>query len=283
MTLSRPLILEKSRTKDVSLTPTERFFKPVIVIGAPCSRADAELIGCEWLFDAQGNAHHFEGSVKATAELSTAAVTLRGVTVSTDFKAEKIVHFRLARVEKVGLEVQMRIHLTEHSPEDLVPLLAFLSTLNKEEFVLEITSAQMQLEPAKPVKDTISKRKPTRDADGMPVPMESGEYDANLATGVPFSNKHVVATVASLEVRGGYIAGWHFRVTGKVARASGEPLSVKSEVYASESEAIEHAALAAHAFGLGILPDATGPTEASVRAAVEWLAERCPKPAGVTQ
>jgi len=237
MNLLKPLALPDANTSDVSLVPTKKFFKMVLVIEAPCTPDQADLLGLGWLFDQASNPREFGGTVKAVGELPQAEITLAAKTIpALSIRTERVAHVSMARIEKHGMILTARIHLPELKAKKLVELLEFLSTINKESFELVITPAQRTIFEGGAFE---------KDENGLPLPNAEGMYDANLATLKPYDNKFVVATLATLEVPGGFIGGWNCRISGKLPKNEGEALHRDRELFGAESLALEAAAKSA--------------------------------------
>ncbi len=204
-------------------------FQPLIL--AEATTVSVNMV----LFDPAGNARAFEGAYRPTGELSGAVVTLAGKsTTPIRLASEKVAHFALQRQEKKGMTVQVRIHLKEGEPDELLPLLHFLNTLNKSNFEATIEDAQIPLgtQPANPSGDR---------PDEMPVPDEAGLYPTTRVTRRPFSHKKLKAELQQLTVEDGWIAGWSMMANFEKPSNGGEALSVRSTVFASEAEALENA------------------------------------------
>ncbi len=237
MNLFQALILPEATTVSVNMVPTKKFFKAVLLIEAPISVEQAGLLHCEFLFDAAGNARAFEGAYRPSGDLSGAVVTVSGKsTAAVVLKTEKVAHFALQREEKKGMTVTVRIHLKEGEPEELLPLLQFLNTLNKGTFEAKIEDSQIPL---------IRTEGDGKDDPNVtyPQPDESGLYSVSRATVRPFGHKKpaLKAELQLMTLEDGFISGWMIQAGFEKPSAGGEALLTRSTVFASEREAFEHA------------------------------------------
>jgi hypothetical protein len=244
MKLHKPLVLESAKTADVSLTPTKKFFKPVLVLDAPLTIEAAALLECAYLFDGAGNPHHFEGHHKLEGELSGALVDIKGqVTDPVSLKSEKVAHIACYRAEKKGMRVHLRIHLPEDEAK-LVELLHFLASLNKDGFTATVTDQQGTL-----IGVLVDDQQPRDDGTfRYPVPNAKGEYPIEAAAKQPFTNKSLDIRLYSILIEEGlYLRGWMVNWKNKVAREV--PLSQDAGAgYADSQSAFRSAAIEAHRF-----------------------------------
>lgn len=239
MKLLKPLVLADATTTDVSLVPTKKFFKMVLVIEAPCTAEQADILGMGWLFDQGANPREFGGNVKAVGEEANAEITLTGkATAGVTILTERVAHISMARIEKTGMILAARIHLPEVKPKKLVELLEFLSTMNKTPFELIVTPAQRSMDfGGAPASSEFGK-----DENGLPLPNAQGMYDVMAASVRNFTDdKFVVAAIATIEIEGGFIGGWNCRINGKLPMNEGEALHRDREVFGAESEALQAA------------------------------------------
>lgn len=271
MNLQSPLVLTGAKTEGVDLTPTKRFFKPVLVIAAPLSIEDARTLDCDYLFDDGGNARPFEGTHKLAGELANAHITLHGeVSGDVTFKTEKIAHMGCFREEKTGMKLQMRAHLPEDEAA-LIELLHFLSKLNKDGFTLTIAPGQRTL-PGVLGDDMPSPgpglfKFPQADLDGF--------YPVALAAKMPLKNKNCEAYIAVMEVEDGeWISSWS--VNWKKRDVGGNDLRTDSEIYPERPAALEAAARSAWTFLLALQPHAAKEI-GDHEAAIAWAQTLSPR------
>jgi hypothetical protein len=244
MQLHRPLVLESAKTADVSLTPTKKFFKPVLVLDAPLTIECAALLECAYLFDGAGNPHHFEGHHKLEGELSGAIVDIAGkVTTPVTLTTEKVAHVACYRAEKKGMRVQLRIHLPEDEAK-LVELLHFLASLNKEGFTATVTPAQGTLI------GVLAGTEPPREDETFRYPVadrSTSEFPIQAAAKQPFTSKNLEMRLYSMEIAEDlYISGWSLNWKKKVA--GGSPLVANKKLHPNSREAFREAAIEAHQF-----------------------------------
>lgn len=235
MNLHMPLILTDCKTIDVSMTPTKRFFKPVLQFAAPIDPERAELLGAAHLFDAAGNPRQFDGTYKVHGELAAPNLELKPKKgPAASIKTEKVAHFSFSREEKKGMRLTMRVHLPEDETQ-LLALLNMLATLNKEGFTLTVIDAQRSLIEKPRQEPVAGDQKYT-----PPVHDQHGNYDATAAVSRPFDEGPIKAKILTLDVDGGFIFGWEFKAALKAeAIAKGQVLNTDCIVFNAESSARE--------------------------------------------
>lgn len=242
MNLLLPLTLEEATTEMVNMVPTKEFFKPVLVITAPLDRSGAELLGCDYLFDPAGNPVKFDGTHKLQGELPGAAISLGGRLVDVYTAASEAVrHFACYVLEKKGLRVRVRIHLPELAEDNLLRLLSFLTTLNKEAFTLTVTPAQ------KTLVDMLVNTEQAATAE-QKVELEASHL--HYGDG----NSKLVAMVAIAETAGGFHYGWFGRWNGKQKLEGKQELVRLQELQASEMAARDAALASLLKFAAEIMP-----------------------------
>jgi hypothetical protein len=255
MNLIRPLIMDDANTEDLSMVPTKEFFKPVLVMVAPLTPENAQLLKCEYLFDHAGNPHEFEGTHKLAGELSGALITLAGKVVEpAEFTTEKVAHLGIFRSEKKGMRVRMRAHLPEIGEADLIKLFRFLSTLNKQGYQLSVSDAQLGL-------DLQGKGTGGRDdpAHRWPVAGAGGAYSLEKCSRSPFSVKKpkLIADVLTIQVEDDqFLGAWSCEAHFKTAAYNGGRIpNIRDVVYSSRQAAIAAAVRDLWEFHRSILVD----------------------------
>jgi len=219
----KPLDLEDAATADVNLVPTKKFFKPVIVITCPLSRDAAKALECDYLFDKAGNVHTFEGSHQLSGELSGPDLTfVSQISGSVTIKTEKVVHFSMSRIEKVGLQLRFRSHIPEDKEDELIELLRFLAKLNKEKFTVTIIPRQGALVEVL----TDGTAKDATDTTEHPFRIHIGKRPA------------IIGSVWVKKDGDEYLGGWEVKCIGlKGSPADGKPIAHDSRKFPTEAEA----------------------------------------------
>ena len=243
MNLFRPLELAKASTERLEFVPTKKFFKPVLVITAPVTLEEGELLRCEYLWNDKGLPRDFDGSHKLTGELPGAKLSLCGESRSEVIDTEKVAHFTLFRQD--GMRLRLRAHLPEN--EQLLELLSFLSELNKDGFKLVVRDAQVSLLGENAGGDSSGERQSP--PERYPEPDLNGFFDPKDAVARPFSNKKLKCTIYTLETKDGFLFGWSLNASAmKDAKTGGRDLNTSHATLPSESQAREHAVAEALAF-----------------------------------
>lgn len=225
MKLMQPFTIEDVATGEVSLVPTKKFFKPVLVLVAPLTIEGAAVLECSYLFDPSGNPYPFEGSHKLSGAVSGAVLTFTSkISGSVEIATEKVVHFALSIAEKQGMELQFRAHLPE-SEEKLIELLHFLAKLNKEKFGVIVSPRQVSVFeiPGDAAVDRSAAR----------------EWPFNILSG---RSSAISGAVRVLEVEGLWIGGWECKAHGlKTPKAGGVQLTRDRPAFQAEAEALKWA------------------------------------------
>lgn len=263
MNLHAPLLLAEAKLLDVGLTPTSRFFKPVLHFQAPCDRDQAAQLGCEFLFDKHNNPIAFDGQHRPHGELPGAMVSL-GVTTTILLQSEKVAHFAFQRIEKKGLVVQCRIHISED--QDLHKLLDFLADINKQPMLVTIKDAQIS------ILETVQ-------TEGWPAADSNGNYDERRAKLNTFSKGKLKAYIRELQLgEDSYIASWSIAADLKSGQiADGEVLDKTRQVFDNAIDARRKAAASLLESGAGILKlDLTAAETKAVGFLQEWCEEHAP-------
>ncbi len=218
------LSLSEATTENVSLVPTQKYFKPVLVITAPMNQDTSKLIGADWAFDQFGNPQNFEGTIKLNVELPRASLILAGkVSGSLKVVTEAVKHFSVFRQEKAGMRVKIRCHLAEDK-DQLASLLDFLSRLNKEAYSVEISPETLFT------------------AGSEAVPQTAGAVVHPFK--IPMGRKTACeGNIMTMPTGGGYISAWEFKGVGlTLTPAGGRQANDASHVHHSEKMALESAA-----------------------------------------
>ena len=144
--LLKPLFLEEASTSSLSMIPTVKYFKPVIVISAPFGPEPAALLEADWAFDKFGNPHSFDGSLKLTIEVAGGIVQFSTGQGDYEIQCEKVASFSVYREQKTGMRCKLSCHMPDFPErEDLHKLLDYLASINKEKFSLRVESPQGSL------------------------------------------------------------------------------------------------------------------------------------------
>lgn len=200
MNLLKPMVLEKAKTEALNMVPTKEFFKPVLVLVAPLTYENAQLLRCDYLFDANKNPHQFEGTHRPEGELSGAFLQLGGLMVG---KTELVGRFGVF-LEKKELQLRLRSHLLELKKEALVDLFGFLSSLNKEGYSLTVTDTQGSL-LADQLGGSAAKPAPAVYA----IPDDVGLIAVEYCNSQPFSAKKLKASIYTAQIDDELFAwGW---------------------------------------------------------------------------
>lgn len=236
MKLLTQLDLKDATTVDVSMTPTKRFFKPVVVFEAPITREAAAILESAHLFDGRGNPHPFDGRYTLHGELAADLVLQTKLGADIEIKTEKVARVAFFRQEKKGMFLSMRVHLPE-GEDQLLALLHKLAELNKEGFRLTLRPHQ---KPLILVDDKAGPGDPSykhKEADPA-----TGAYDTDQATKRPFRQGPVSAEAYTLDVEGGFVSGWQLRARFKRGDViAGEVPGKESQVWLSENDALSSA------------------------------------------
>lgn len=141
--LRETLKFEGATIDEITLQPTEKEPKAILVVSAALTPAIAEILECrEMFFDGLGTPRQFEGSVGLPHLLKATVLTLEADTLIPD-----LVHkFRVSHESDIDLGVSCRIHLT--GAAYLQILLDFFTRVNKEAFDLELQGSQGELFPS---------------------------------------------------------------------------------------------------------------------------------------
>jgi hypothetical protein len=138
--LSQTLKLAGAVIEEISLQPTEKEPKAILVVSAPLTPAIAMALDClEMFYDIHVTPRPFEGHVGLSHLLKETSLTIGAETFTPD-----LVHkFRVNHESDVALRVSCRIHLTGVMHLHML-LDGFIAT-NKGTFALEISPRQGQL------------------------------------------------------------------------------------------------------------------------------------------
>lgn len=143
--LSQTLKLAGATIEEISLQPTEKEPKGILVVSAPFTPAIAVALDClEMFYDPHMTPRQFEGHVGLGHMLKETTLTIGAETFTPD-----LVHkFRVNHESDIALRVSCRIHLS--GVTHLHMLLEGFIAMNKQPFDLEIAPRQGQLfaEPA---------------------------------------------------------------------------------------------------------------------------------------
>ncbi len=225
MNLHVPLELKTAETSEVRLVPTKAFFKPVLLIGSHLTKDDATIIGAHWVFDANGNPHNFDGSVKIAGDLAKAEVLIAGVQYIT----EAITGFVVSRDDKGRARLTFKIQFRDEEP--VAPLLEYLASINQNPFPVTVKDRQLSL-----VGSVVGREDP----EWKPAePDENGNFDHRRGTIRPFSHKLLSAAIIYIETAEGFRSGWSMISKFKESWEGGRVISTSSRAYASENEACE--------------------------------------------
>lgn len=138
--LSQTLKLAGAVIEEISLQPTEKEPKAILVVSAPLTPAIAMVLDClEMFYDAHVTPRPFEGHVGLSHLLKETSLTMGAETLTPD-----LVHkFRVNHESDIMLRVSCRIHLT--GVTHLHMLLEGFIAMNKGTFDLEIMPRQGRL------------------------------------------------------------------------------------------------------------------------------------------
>lgn len=219
------ITLEEGKTGNVSLVPTEKYFKPVLVLNAPLTPQTAALIGASWAFDQFGNPQPFKGSISLTIEIPRAIITLRGeITGEIRLIGETVKHLSVYVQENSGLRVNMRIHLPEDKAQ-LTEMLDFLSKLNKEKFTIQVEPESLLVGTQPDVPQTVN-------AVEHPFRIELSK-----------NKPAMIGSVKTFPTGGGFIGSWECKGIGLTGSpAGGQAANDDSPVFEKETGACEWAA-----------------------------------------
>ena len=142
--LSQTLKLAGATIEEITLQPTEKEPKAVLVVSARFTTEQAEVLDCRDMFyDGKGTPRLFEGHVGLPHLLKETVLTI-GPTIGPVSLMPDLAHkFRVGHDNDVSLRLTCRIHLS--GPAYLQLLLDFFSGTNKEPFDLELAPRQGQL------------------------------------------------------------------------------------------------------------------------------------------
>jgi hypothetical protein len=227
MTLDTPLSLPGAATGEVTLVPTKKYFKPVVIVSAPLDLKAAQLLKCAYLFDPHGNPHNFVGSHKLEQEISGVILTFDDNGRKVAIPCEKLASLScyIAGKQEHTLRIRFSAHIPRDTEEQLLDLLKFFSQTNKQNYDCIATAAQQNL---------------FGNQGNGPFSLEDAEK-------LPFSAKigrkpGLFADVYVLERNGVYISGWDLKAPGIGDKVAGRAMMPDSPTFATRQLAIDSAA-----------------------------------------
>lgn len=231
MKLLHQLKLSDATTESVDLTPTKKFFKPVVVVTAPITKETGELLEVGYLWDGKGNPHKFDGNHKLPGggDIPGAEVIFAGKVASpVTLLTEKVTQLVLFVVEKQGMQIRLRIHLPEDKTK-MYELLEFLSNLNKDGYSLTVNPGQRPITEDQPL--------------GPGLLMKSAKDTRR------FKNPKLVIEVGVVEQTAGWVSWWEVRWSGgEEPKIAGEQPRADGTHYGSEMESYEAGGRAAYEY-----------------------------------
>ena len=266
--LLKELGLDEAKTTQVNLIATSRYFKPVIVLTAPLTRENAELLKADWAFDKHGNPNPFDGAIKLPIDITDATVTFHS-NVKDDLKVpvEKIGAISVYREEKTGMRIRIHVHLPDG--EDRAVLhntLDYFASMNKEPFSLRITPDQGTLfggADAQKSGDTPIVGDDTADVKHFRI--MNGRRPA------------IIGSTTVIKKLDGYIAGWEVKGLGLTNQpAGGEIPTENSPRFDKAGTALHWAASEVLSFVKNEIEPANAKEIKAVAETVDWCIEVAP-------
>jgi hypothetical protein len=269
MKLLLPLQLKTAKTEALNMVPTEKFFKPVLVLVAPLTKENADIIGCGYLYDPHGNPYHFQGTHRPEGELSGATIRLSAL----EIKTEKVCKFSVFLDEDL-LHIRLRAHLPESEESTMVRLFSVLASLNKTPFDLTVTDAQGTLVPK------FGGEAETAAPVEWPQAFADGSYGFDVCVKRPFSAKKLKACIYTMQTGDeSFVWGWTLNCQfNKLKPVEQERRPLQVEAMPTSQSAVARSALTLAEFAVTAIECDAAAESKQFNDLIEYLADFCPDP-----
>lgn len=194
MNLLVPLNLPEVSTKSVNLIPTKNFFKAVLVTASLLTPENADLLGCAYLFDKNGEPFPFEGAHHPAWRMAGGTIVLASTGSNFENKIEKVSNLSISQNDG-KMELELRVHFPMMDSKPLADLIKLLGKVNKDKYGLLIAADQGSIFGAPVAVE--GKSDPT---EKYPQPSPEGIYDFSVCNARPFSSRKLKASAFVVEV-----------------------------------------------------------------------------------